>query len=185
MIKLLAKNQSDGMYFFSEENDVYLISAPIETSEKEYVDSLQDFLHKSIDTDLTFETLEFKNVKALKKFAINDSDPKKRGITIKSMDNPPDDFLRDAPVEIIKEYFVIIKDMISNRSFSGLDIIFAQLSKNYEVIDNFMPELDELRVLRDNAIFPNIPDREIANNSTERIYTSGNVFCPQTTLCIA
>ena len=81
MIKLVAKNQSDGRYYFYEEDDiVYMIKSPLAKSKKEHVDSLPVFLRKSLDTDLTFCKDEFKNIEELRTFAIRDCAPVEHGI---------------------------------------------------------------------------------------------------------
>ena len=81
MIKLVAKNQSDGRYYFYEEDDiVYMIKSPFTKTKKEQVDSLPVFLRKSLDTDLTYCEGEFNNIEELRAFAIRDCAPEERGI---------------------------------------------------------------------------------------------------------
>jgi len=156
MIKLLAKNQLDGEYYFEEgDNSVYRIKLPLAESQKEYIDSLETFLRKSIDTTLTYDEKEFKNLQEFRTFAIQDCSPEERGITLKKQESY-DDLLIYASVEIVEEYFDMIEDKIKNKEFIGLDLFFKQLSINYELLENkyLFNKLEELRIAYDNARFP-------------------------------
>ena len=161
MIKLVAKNQSDGRYYFYEEDDiVYMIKTPFANAEKEQVDTLSVFLRKSLDTDLTFCEDEFKNFEELRIFAIHDCAPTERGINLSRLNSHEtlDDLLAYAPIEIVEEYLRLIGDMISHKIFTGLDLFFLQLSKNYELCENeiLAKRRDELKDAFDRARFAHI-----------------------------
>ena len=180
MIKLLAKNQSDGRYYFSEDDcSVFFIQSPLLKSEKEYVDPLDVFLRKSLDTDLTFDEREFKNMEELRAFAIEDCDPEKRGVSLKKQESS-EDLLIFAPVEIVKEYFEMIKDMINRKEFTGLDLFFKQLSNNYELLGNqyLADEKEKLWNDFNEAMFSKIKDMDTANRITESIRNRENtLYC--------
>jgi len=182
MIKLLAKNQSDGRYYFCEDdNFVYLIESPLLKSEKEYVDPLQVFLRKSLDTDLTFCEQDFENIEELRAFAIRDCDPENRGVTLKQQEST-EDLLIYAPVEVVKEYFEMIEDMINRKEFKGLDLFFKQLSNNYELLDNkpLADKREELWYAFNEARFSNIKDMESANMVEKSIRSRRNaLFCQE------
>jgi len=177
MIKLLAKNQSGGRYYFSEDDGyVYSIKSPLAKAEKELVDTLPVFLRKCIDVDLTFDEQEFESIEDLKAFAISDCAPENRGISLSNQE--PLDLLICAPVEIVEEYFAMIEDMIDQKELAGLVLFFKQLSRNYEVLENpsLRQKKDKLRAAFDNARFNNVTDMEIAIKTTERIRRSRNVL---------
>ena len=158
MIKLVAKSQSDGRYYFYEEDDiVFMIKTPFANTKKEQVDPLPVFLRKSLDTDLTFCDDEFDNIEKLRAFAIHDCAPAKRDIKLNNHETL-DDLLVYAPIEIIEEYFRLIGDKISHKEFTGLDIFFAQLSKNYELCKSniLTKRRDELKDAFDRARFAHI-----------------------------
>ena len=179
MIKLLAKSQSDGRYYFSEDDySVYFIQSPLSKSEKEYVDPLNVFLRKSLDTNLTFDDREFNSMEELRAFAIEDCDPEKRGVFLKKQESS-EDLLIFAPVEIVKEYFVMIKDMINREEFTGLDLFFKQLSNNKELLKNksLADEKEKLWNNFDKARFSKIEDMDIANKITESIRNRESTLC--------
>jgi len=174
MIKLLAKNQSEGRYYFSEEDEsVYIIKAPLKKSEKEYVDSLTVFLRKSIDADLVFVEQAFESLDELRAFAMRDCTLGVHKSKLTSQESL-DDLLVYAPIEIVEEYFELIGDMIRNKEFIGLDLYFEQLSRNYELLDNdhLANKWGELWIAFDKARFPNITDFESANVAEVRIRDS-------------
>jgi len=178
MIKLLAKNQSGGRYYFSEdENSVYSIRVPSSEVKKEFVDSLPDFLRKSFDSDLTYDAQEFSDIDELMAFAIQDCAPEKRGFQLNAQESLSD-LLIYAPVEIIEEYFTIIEDMISRKEFAGLDLFFNQLSRNYEVIANqtLKNKRNKLSESFDNARFPHVINQKSAMKAEARIRQSYNVL---------
>ena len=177
MIKLLAKNQSGGRYYFSEEDgSVYSIKSPLAKAEKEFVDSLPVFLRKSFDVDLTYDEQEFESIEDLKAFAISDCAPENRGISPKTQE--PLDILMCAPVEIVEEYFSMIEDMIDRKEFAGLALFFRQLSRNCEVLESssLMQKKDNLKAAFDNARFANVTDMGIAIKTGQRIRFSRNVL---------
>jgi len=156
MIKLLAKNQSSGRYYFSNgDGCVYYIKPPLERAEKEYVDTVPVFLRKSFDTDLTFDEQEFSGIEELRTFAMHDCTPAKHGI---SLNSEKQDLLTYATVEIVEEYFAMIEDMITRKEFVGLDMFFKQLSRNFELMRNpqLMDRKNRLRSSFDNARFSHI-----------------------------
>ena len=177
MIKLLAKNQSGGRYYFQEDDgSVYSIKSPLAKAEKELVDSLPVFLRKSIDLDLTFDEQDFENIEDLRAFAIRDCAPENRNVSL--LDQEPLDLLICAPAEIIDEYFAMIEDMIDRKEFTGLALFFKQLSRNIEVLEkpHLMQKKDKLKAAYDDARFANVTDMEIATRSEERIRLSCNVL---------
>jgi len=179
MIKLLAKSQSGGRYYFCEDDDsVYLISSPLEKSEKEFIDDLPVFLRKSIDSDLTYDERDFNSIEELRAFAICDCDPKKRGISLKNTHKPLLDLLILAPIEIVEEYFAMIEDKINRKDFIGLSIFFKQLSRSRELLANqsLLQKRDSLWAAFDNARFSHVRDPESAFKAEERIRSNHNVL---------
>ena len=83
MIKLLAKSQVDGRYYFTEDEEtVYMIKSPLAEAQKEFVDALPVFLEKSFNSGLVYDDQEFQNFEELRAFAISDSAPEKRGVEL-------------------------------------------------------------------------------------------------------
>ena len=159
MVKLLAKNLSDGQYFFIEdgEDKVYRIVPPLAESQKEFVDSLHVFMRRSLDTDIAYEERDFNSIEELRTFAIQDCMPETRGIMLNSHEKY-EDLLIYAPLEIVEEYYAMIEKMIKNKEYDGLELYFKQLSMNLEVLDNESLRI-RLREFRDKynyARFPNI-----------------------------
>ena len=178
MIKLVAKNQSDGRYYFYKEDDiVYMIKSPLTNAKKEQVDSLPVFLRKSLDTDLTYCEDEFENIEELRTFAIRDCAPEERGIKLSSHETL-DDLLVYVPIETVKKYFELIGNMISNKELKGLDILFAQLSKNYELCNSeiLTKKMEKLKNDYDRVRFTHIGNKSIIDKIARRIQTDRNVF---------
>ena len=177
MIKLMAKNQSGGRYYFSEDDgSVYSIKSPLATAEKEFVDTLPTFLRKSIDSDLTFDEQDFEWLEDLRKYAIRDCAPENRGVSLISRE--PLDLLVCAPAEIVEEYFSMIEDMIDQKELAGLALFFKQLSRNCEVLENphLRQKKNKLKAAYDNARFAHVPDMVSATRTEERIRRSRNVL---------
>jgi len=182
MIKLLAKNKSDGRYYFSEDDiSVYLIKSPLAKSEKVYVDPLTVFQRKSFDSDLTFDEQEFTSMEELRAYAIQDCDPVKRGVSLKAAE-PNLDILVYAPVQIVEKFLKMIEDMIDNKKFKGLNLFFEQLSRSYELRENksLADKKDELMASFEKAIFEyiNEKDKESVSASVKRIQDNCSVLYP-------
>ena len=178
MVKLLAKNQVDGRYYFIEgDNIVYLIKPPLMESKKEYVDPLPVFARKSLDSDLVYESAEFQSIDELRAFAAKDSLPGKRGVAL-SGDETYEDLLEYAPTEIVEDYFEMIDDMIKNKEFIGIDMFFKQLARNYELKENevLTGKLNGLRADYDAARFPSVVNMETAIRATIRIQKKHGVL---------
>jgi len=178
MIKLLAKNQKGGRYYFYEDDEsVYYIKSPLARAEKEYVDSLPVFIRKGFDSDLTFEEREFRNLEDLREFAILDCSSRESSATEERQESA-EDLLIFAPIEIVVEYLEIIEDMINRREFVGLDLIFRQLSQNYEMLENedLANKKNELKIAFDRARFTCVEDMRVANLVTKRIQRERSVL---------
>jgi hypothetical protein len=178
VIKLLAKNKTDGRYYFTEdESSVYLIKPPFTNEKKSFIDTLPVFLRKSIDADIVYEEREFGAIEELVVFAINDSKPENRYVEL-SNQLQLDDLLIYAPKKMIEEYYSIIEDMINRKEFVGIDVFFKQLAMNDIIIDSheLSARKDQLMTYYDNARFANIANKRIANNAEVRIRKSKNVL---------
>ena len=126
MIKLLAKSQVDGRYYFTEdEESVYMIKSPLAEAQKEFVDALPVFLEKSFDSGLVYDDQEFQNFEELRAFAISDSAPEKRGVDLTSQESigPP---------------------YIKNVGQLGCLKLLEDIYRYDQHIRSFNPEIDEL-----------------------------------------
>jgi len=178
MIKLLAKSQTDGRYYFIEdEESVYMIKAPLAEAQKEFVDVLPVFLEKSFNSSLVYDNQEFQNFEELRAFAISDSAPEKRGADLTSQESL-EDLLIYAPVEIVEEYFEMIENMITRKEFIGINDFFKQLSRNYVLLGDtdLVDRNNELKRAFDEARFPGIIDRDKANRASTRIKEEHSVL---------
>jgi len=136
MIKLIAKNQSDKRYYFYDDNEyVYLIDAPLATSEAVYIDNLANFLRKHVDSDLIYDEIDFVNIDALREYAISDSTLYNASSTINN-DLPLDDLLLFAPAEIVTDYLNMIQDMIHRNDLTNIGLFFKQLFNSITLQEN-------------------------------------------------
>ena len=158
MIKLLAKNQAEKQYYYTKDNEtVYRIRWPIMTSNEEYVDPIDLFIHRSFDADFDYDEREFNNIDELRQYAYDDSSPDKRGIVL-DPDNKHENIMIFAPKEIVEDYLSRIEKLLSDNSYKGIDILFLQLSKNRVLLrDKSLSErLEELKNKYNESRLPDI-----------------------------
>ena len=72
MIELIAKYRPSGRYYFQVDGSVYLIKPPLAISEKSFVDPLDVFLRRSLDSDLVYDSQFFWSEDDLRAYVIND-----------------------------------------------------------------------------------------------------------------
>ena len=180
MLSLLAKDIVDGRYYYCDEGGgVYLLAAPFRVSEREFVDKLPTFLRKSIDTLLEYDDREFLCIEDLVEYIKRDYSTQIGKMELRP-EEPADDLLAFAPMDIVEEYFAMIEDMINKKSFKGINMFFLQLSKNYGLQADrpAARRLAELRESYDDARFPSITgkQKQSAAKATARIRKDRNVL---------
>ena len=182
MYKLIAKSQKDGRYYYCDASGaVYLVSCPFRESDVEYVDELPVFYRKSADTNLDFEEKEFECFADLVNYAVGERSLEARGAKL-SPAEPVDDLLMYAPVEIVKGYFTLIKELITANKLVGIDFYFNQLTRNIIIRNDDMLfcELVGLRNAYYNMLgksqFAGIREHDKVDKALIRISNSKNVL---------
>jgi hypothetical protein len=182
MIELLAKNQADGRYFFTEDHEtVYVCEYPFEYGKKKFVDPLSVFSEKYINSDLISDCREFSNFDDFAVYAKHDCSPESRGIEIKPLlADDLKDLLIFASDEDVKEYLEIIKNKIEDKDLKGVKLLITQLSRSDAVCNsiNFTQELKNLEENFDEIRFPapSMPQERI-KDITLKVKQRCNILC--------
>jgi len=175
MIRLVAMNQLDGLFYYSEDDQVYLLMRPFDVSSIRLVDTLDTFLRKSFDADLDYEDKNFETIEELINFA-KTLPTTEIPFTSRGMLDAYDYFLEYAPLELVKEYILMVEELINTNDLKGVDVLIRQIAKSYVVVesDELSEKLNNLEKRFEKVRYPYIDDSLNVANIVNRIKANKN-----------
>jgi len=168
MINLFAYSNSDGYFYYTNYNKVFLLTPPFESVKSIGLDK-SVVRYKLADAGYHAIDRSFDNIELLREFASNEYLRGNEEYFDYANDIIDNELLKYADKEIIEHYFADISDLLSQNNLEHADIIITQLMNNDLLVnDNTLRLLFyDLKVQYYKLKCKNLNVKRLGNTSNE------------------